>query len=65
MAISPAHLLTSQDMEDFAQDYLGLSGTDTDLYYESYYKLNDDDGEQYDDEEYSRQDELSQTHYQY
>ena len=65
MALSPAHLLTSQDMEDFAQDYLGLSGTDTDLYYESYYKLNDDDGEQYDDEEYSRQDELSQTHYQY
>ena len=45
-------------MEDFAQDYLGLSGTDSDLYYESYYKLNDETGDGYDDEEYSRQDEL-------
>ena len=65
MALSPSHLLTSQDMEEFAQDYLGLSGTDSDLYYESYYKLNDDSGDDYDDEEYSRQDELSQTSYQY
>ena len=63
MALSPSHFLTSQDMEDFAQDYLGLSGIDSDLYYESYYKLNDEDG--YDDEEYSRSDELTQTHYQY
>ena len=65
MALSPSNLLTSQDMEDFAQDYLGLSGIDTDLYYESYYKLNEsEDG--YDDEDYVRQqDELSQTHYQY
>ena len=65
MAISPSHLLTSQDMEDFAQDYLGLSGIDSDLYYESYYKLNDQSGDGYDDEEYSRQDELTQTSYQY
>ena len=51
-------------MEDFAQDYLGLSGTDSDLYYESYYQLNNEDG--YDDEdEYRTQDELHQTHYQY
>ena len=65
MALSPSHLLTSQDMEDFAQDYLGLSGIDSDLYYESYYKLNDNNDDQYDDEEYARSDELSQTHYQY
>ena len=66
MALSPSHFLTSQDMEDFAQEYLGLEGTDADLYYESYYKLNDNDGDGYDDEEYSRsQDELTQTHYQY
>ncbi len=65
MALSPAHFLTSQDMEDFAQDYLGLSGIDSDLYYESYYQLNDKDGDGYDDEEYTRSDELSQNHYQY
>ena len=52
-------------MEDFAQDYLGLSGIDSDLYYESYYHINDKDGDGYDDEEYARSDELSQTHYQY
>ena len=65
MALSPSNFLSAQDMEDFAQDYLGLAGIDSDLYYESYYQLNDNDGEQYDDEEYSRQDELSQTQYQY
>ena len=64
MALSPSHFLTTQDMEDFAQDYLGLSGIDADMYYEAYYKLNDD-VEEYEDEEYARQDELSQTHYQY
>ena len=64
MALSPSHFLTSQDMEDFAKDFLGLDGTDSDMYYESYYQLNDEDG--YDDEEYQReQDELSQTRYQY
>ena len=66
MALSPSNLLTSQDMEDFAQDYLGLSGIDADLYYESYYKLNGTEEDGYEDEEYSRsQDELSQSHYQY
>ena len=64
MALSPAHLLSARDMEDFAQDYLGLSGSDYDMYYESYFDLNTDD--QYEDEEYERsQDELSQTNYQY
>ena len=64
MALSPSHLLSARDMEDFAQDYLGLSGIDTDLYYESYYQLNADD--QYDDEEYERsQDETTQTHWEY
>ena len=66
MALSPSHLLTSQDMEDFAQDYLGLSGIDSDLYYESYYQLNQEDPDGYDDEEYDRsQDETSQSHWQY
>ena len=65
MALSPAHLLSAQDMEDFAQDYLGLSGIDADMYYESYYQLNDN-GEQYDDEEYERsQDEMTQTRWEY
>jgi len=65
MALSPAHLLSTQDMEDFAQDYLGLSGIDADMYYESYYQLNDsNDG--YDDEDYQRnQDEMTQTRWEY
>ena len=62
MALSPAHLLSAQDMEDFAQDYLGLSGIDADMYYESYYQLNDG----YEDEDYQRsQDEMTQTRWEY
>lgn len=65
MALSPSHLLSAQDMEDFAQDYLGLSGIDADMYYEAYYKLNSND-EHYDDEEYERsQDEMTQTRWEY
>ena len=65
MALSPSTLLSAQDMEDFAQDYLGLSGIDADLYYESYYQLNQSDDE-YDDEEYERgQNEMSQTNWEY
>ena len=65
MALSPSHLLSAQDMEDFAQDYLGLSGIDADMYYESYYQL-DNNGEQYEDEEYERsQDEMTQTRWEY
>ena len=64
MALSPSHFLSAQDMEDFAQDYLGLSGIDADMYYESYYHLNQDD--QYDDDDYQRnQDEVSQTKWEY
>ena len=63
MALSPSHLLSSQDMEDFAQDFLGLSGIDADMYYESYYHLND--SEEYEDEEYVRQDEITQTKWEY
>ncbi len=64
MAISPSNLLSSRDMEDFAQDFLGLQGTDSDMYYESYYNLNTDD--EYDDEEYERsQDEVTQTRWEY
>ena len=64
MALSPSHFLSSSDMEDFAQEYLGLQGTDADMYYESYYRLNTDD--EYDDEEYERtQDETTQTRWEY
>lgn len=64
MAISPSHFLSSRDMEDFAQDFLGLQGTDSDMYYESYYNLNTDDT--YEDEEYERsQDEVTQTRWEY
>ena len=61
--LSRSSLLSTQDMEDFAQDYLGLSGVDADMYYESYYQLNNDD--QYDDEDYVREDEVNQTKWQY
>ena len=36
----------NSDLEEFAE-YLGLNGIDTDLYYESYYQMNNDD--EYDD----------------
>ena len=60
--LSRSSLLSTQDMEDFAQDYLGLTGVDADMYYESYYKLNTDD--EY-DEDYGREDEVNQTKWQY
>lgn len=64
MALSPAHLLTAQDMEDFAQDFLGLQGTDADMYYESYYQINSND--EYEDEEYQRgQNEVTQSRWEY
>ena len=37
--------------------------SDADMYYESYYHLNNDD--QYDDEDYVREDEVNQTKWQY
>ncbi len=64
MALSPSHFLSANDMENFASEYLGLSGIDTDMYYESYYQLNEND--EYDDEEYERtKDEVSQTNWEY
>ena len=64
MALSPSHLLSARDMEDFAQDFLGLSGIDADMYYESYYHLNTED--LYEDEEYERsQDETTQNRWEY
>ena len=57
---------TTQDLESFAEEYLGLKGTDSYLYYEAYYNLNKDDVDLYEDEEYERgQDELTQTHWEY
>ena len=60
--LSRSALLSTQDMEDFAQDYLGLTGVDADMYYESYYQLNTDD--EY-DEDCVREDEVNQTKWQY
>ena len=61
-ALSPSYFPSVEDMEEFASDYLGLNGTDTDMYYESCNNLNDND--QYFEEEY-RSDELNQTHWEY
>ena len=64
MALSPANLLSAQDMENFAQDFLGLQGTDADMYYEAYYQINTDD--EYEDEDYNRsQNEVTQTQWEY
>ena len=60
--LSRSSLMSAQDMEDFAQDYLGLSGVDADMYYESYYQLNTND--EYDDE-FLREDEVNQTKWEY
>jgi len=60
MALSPKSIPSVLDMEDFATDYLGLQGTDVDLFYESYYNV-DNDGY----EEEVRKDELNQTQWEY
>ena len=43
MALSPSNLFTTEDMEDFARDYLGLTGVDADMYYEAYYNVKGED----------------------
>jgi len=60
MALSPSTFLSATDMEDFATEYLGLQGSDVDLYYESYYNLDSDSLE----EEYAK-DELNQSNWEY
>ena len=50
MTISPNDLFTNEELEDFASEFLGLRGTDTDMFYESYYNLNTDD--QYEEDDY-------------
>ena len=44
--MTPSYTPQNSDLESFAK-YLGLSGSDSDLFYESYYNLNDE----YDDYE--------------
>ena len=60
-ALSPSYFPTNEDMEEFASEYLGLNGTDADMFYESYYKLNNDDSldEYFEDDEY--RDEVTQN----
>ena len=60
MNYSPSSMPSVSDMEDFAKEYLGLQGSDTDLFYESYYNL-DNDG--YEEDEY--RDETNQTKWEY
>ena len=45
------------DVEDFAS-YLGLDGTDADMFYESYYNLNIEDWD-WDDDEYREDDKFA------
>lgn len=40
--VAPPDVFPVTDVEDFAS-YLGLDGTDADMFYESYYQLNVDD----------------------
>jgi len=60
MALSPSSILSAADMEAFATEYLGLQGTDVDLFYESYYKLDNESLEK----EIAK-DELNQTDWEY
>ena len=60
MNYSPSSMPSVSDMEDFAKEYLGLQGSDTDLFYESYYNL-DNDG--YEEDEY--RDEINQNKWEY
>ena len=49
MTTSPSDLFTNEQLEDFAS-YLGLSGADADMFYESYYNMDVED--LYQEEEY-------------
>ena len=60
MAMSPSNIPSVADMEEFATEYLGLDGSEFDLYYESYYNLDNDGYEK----ELSK-DELNQTQWEY
>jgi len=60
MALSPSSIPSVTDMEEFATEYLGLDGSDFDMYYESYYNLDNDGYEK----ELSK-DELNQTQWEY
>ena len=43
--------MDNEDIIKFAE-YLGMSGIDADVFYESYYELDNDEIERYYDEEY-------------
>ena len=58
MALSPSSIPSVADMENFAKDYLGLDGTDVDLFYESYYQIENEESER-------SWDELNQTEWEY
>ena len=58
MALSPSSIPSVSDMEDFAKDFLGLNGVDVDLFYESYYNIENEDSERV-------LDELSQSDWEY
>jgi hypothetical protein len=60
MALSPSSIPSVSDMEKFATEYLGLEGSDFDMYYETYYGLDNDEYEK----ELSK-DELNQTDWEY
>ncbi len=60
MALSPSNIPSVADMEEFATEYLGLDSSEFDLYYESYYNLDNDGYEK----ELSK-DELNQTQWEY
>ena len=60
MALSPSSIPSVTDMEEFATEYLRLDGSDFDMYYESYYNLDNDGYEK----ELSK-DELNQTQWEY
>lgn len=37
--LSPTEILSAQELDDFASEFLGLNSDDSDLYYESYYNM--------------------------
>ena len=57
MTLPYSSVLSNEDLDDFASEFLGLKGTDSDMFYESYYNLNLDD--EWDEEEY--RDEIKQN----
>ncbi len=54
MSLNPTDFLSPEELNQFAEDYLGLNACDSDLFYESYYEM--DTEQNYYEEQFAMED---------